>query len=120
MYQFSLFAHYARIEPKAESNDSGFIEMTFDIDGVQSGNFSHSPKGTGNDYNFNNVVFASEQLSLQNHSLTIHNGFVGGPTSLVILDSIAYTYACVRLSWVQLPVTYDIVRRTLPLRRKPL
>jgi hypothetical protein len=97
MYQFSLFAHYAQINSNAESNDSGFIEMTFDVDRVQSGNFSHSPKGTGNDYNFNNVVFASEQLSLQNHSLTIHNGFVGGLTSLVILDSIAYTYACTRL-----------------------
>ncbi|KAJ7838089.1 hypothetical protein B0H14DRAFT_2790061 [Mycena olivaceomarginata] len=79
------------IKLNAEFNGSGFIEMTFDIDGVRSGNFSHSPKGTGNDYNFNNVVFASQQLSLQNHSLTIHNGFVGGPTSLVILDSITYT-----------------------------
>ncbi|KAJ7851253.1 hypothetical protein B0H14DRAFT_3866372 [Mycena olivaceomarginata] len=67
---FCIFANYA----------PGFIEMIFDIDGVQSGNFSHSPKGTGNDYNFNKVVFASQQLSLQNHSLTIHNGFVGGPT----------------------------------------
>ncbi|KAJ7339911.1 hypothetical protein DFH08DRAFT_1082438 [Mycena albidolilacea] len=78
---FCIFANYA----------PGIIEMTFDIDGVQSGNFSHSPKGTGNDYNFNNVVFASQQLPLKNHSLTIHNGFVGGPTSLVILDSITYT-----------------------------
>ncbi|KAJ7869922.1 hypothetical protein B0H14DRAFT_3132234 [Mycena olivaceomarginata] len=48
------------INSDAGSNDSGFIEMTFDIDRVQSGNFSHSPKGTGNDYNFNNVVFVSQ------------------------------------------------------------
>ncbi|KAJ6569572.1 hypothetical protein B0H19DRAFT_699400 [Mycena capillaripes] len=62
--------------------------MTFFIDGAQAGNFLHGPKGI---VNFHlKTVFVWKSLSLQNHTLIIANGRVGGGNSLVILDSINY------------------------------
>jgi hypothetical protein len=69
--------------------NSGESDMIFFIDGVQAGTFNHTPTGTSG-FLFNNNVFSSQQLPLQNHTITIQNGNIGGGTSLVILDFITY------------------------------
>ncbi|KAJ6569559.1 hypothetical protein B0H19DRAFT_1257186 [Mycena capillaripes] len=67
----------------------GTSDMTFFIDGVQAETFSHTPTGSST---FQlKTVFVSRPLSLQNHTLIIANGRVGGGNSLAILDSINYS-----------------------------
>ncbi|KAJ6501427.1 hypothetical protein C8R47DRAFT_1193235 [Mycena vitilis] len=70
------------------SNPPGNSNMTFLIDGVQAGTFSHAPTGAA-DFR-SSTVFISETLPLQKHTLTIQNGWSGGPRSLVILDFLTY------------------------------
>jgi hypothetical protein len=72
--------------------DRGLSDMRFDLDGVQAGTFSHTPRGGGRDYVFNKAIFTSDPLPMGQHNLTIHNGLAGGPLSLLMLDSIRYTY----------------------------
>ncbi|KAJ6569569.1 hypothetical protein B0H19DRAFT_1373700 [Mycena capillaripes] len=67
----------------------GTSDMTFFIDGTQAGNFSHTPEGSS--IFQAQTVFSSGPLSLQNHTLIIANGQVGGGSSLAILDSITYS-----------------------------
>lgn len=64
--------------------------MTFDIDGVQMGEFSYAPTGSSV-YKANWTVFSAGSLALANHILTIKNGHTSGGSSLIILDSIIYS-----------------------------
>ncbi|KAJ7293924.1 hypothetical protein C8J57DRAFT_41151 [Mycena rebaudengoi] len=66
-------------------------DMKFLIDGQQVDTFSLSPTGAS-DFQFNHTVFSTQGLSLGNHSLTIQNGRSDGGISLVLLDSITYSY----------------------------
>ncbi|KAJ7459343.1 hypothetical protein FB451DRAFT_1372046 [Mycena latifolia] len=64
----------------------GVSDMTFLIDGVEEGNFSHTPTGTRPRFVSNTTVFTSSDLPLQMHNITVQNGRIGGGPSLAILD----------------------------------
>ncbi|KAJ7459296.1 hypothetical protein FB451DRAFT_1405938 [Mycena latifolia] len=68
------------------TNPIGLSDMTFLIDGVEAGNFSHAPTGTRPRFVFNTTVFTSSDLPLRMHNITVQNGRVGGGPSLAILD----------------------------------
>ncbi|KAF7340157.1 hypothetical protein MVEN_01934200 [Mycena venus] len=74
----------------ALSNPAGTSDMTFTIDGIQTGTFPHIPSGNPNFQA--STVFLSSPLQLGNHTLVIQNGRTGGGSSLVILDSITYSF----------------------------
>ncbi|KAJ7037475.1 hypothetical protein C8F04DRAFT_1092591 [Mycena alexandri] len=74
----------------ALSNPPGTSHMTFTIDGVQAGSFTHSPTGTPGFQP--STVFTSDPLLPETHTLVISNGRPGGATSLTILDSVEYSY----------------------------
>lgn len=64
--------------------------MTFLIDGKVAGIFSRASSGPAG-YEYNVTVFSETSLIPGPHNLTIQNGHVNGPRSLVLLDSILYT-----------------------------
>ncbi|KAK7064755.1 hypothetical protein R3P38DRAFT_2826243 [Favolaschia claudopus] len=71
-------------------NPPGTSDLTFLIDGIQRGTFPHIPSGS---QNFQlATVFISDPLDLSNHTLEIKNGRIGGPNSLMILDSITFGF----------------------------
>ncbi|KAJ7785685.1 hypothetical protein B0H16DRAFT_1875837 [Mycena metata] len=74
----------------ALSNPPGTSDMTFTIDGVQAGSFTHSPIGSQGFQS--STVFTSDPLLPGTHTLVISNGRPGGATSLAILDSVEYSY----------------------------
>ncbi|KAJ7785648.1 hypothetical protein B0H16DRAFT_1753427 [Mycena metata] len=74
----------------ALENPPGTSDMTFTIDGVQAGSFTHSPIG-GPGFQ-PSTVFTSDPLLPGTHTLVINNGRSGGATSLAILDSVEYSY----------------------------
>lgn len=69
----------------------GDSDMTFYIDGQLAGSYSKSGLAvTG--YEYNVPVFANASLTPGIHSFSLQNGRVRGPTSLVLLDYMIYTY----------------------------
>ena len=70
---------------------SGYSDMSFLIDYEPAGSFARAPQG-GVLFDYNVLVFANDTLPLANHTLTIQNGHVGGPKSLVLLDYVVYSY----------------------------
>lgn len=68
---------------------SGATNMTFDIDGVQMGEFSYTPTGSFV-FKANGTVFSSNLMTIAQHNLTIKNGHSSGGSSLLILDSVIY------------------------------
>jgi hypothetical protein len=71
---------------------NGFSEMYFLIDGQVAGTFSHTPSNGAPQFIYNVPVFVANSLSPGLHSLTIQNGQVGGPKSLVLFDYLVYSY----------------------------
>lgn len=68
----------------------GLYDMYFFIDNRLAGTFfQEAPGTTGFDYNV--TVFAIADLPPMEHNITIQNGRVGGPRSLMLLDAIIYT-----------------------------
>ncbi|CAK5264983.1 unnamed protein product [Mycena citricolor] len=67
----------------------GTANMTFSIDGSEVGNFFHQAL-LDPPFEPNVTVFASGLLDNRNHTLLIQNGLIGGPSSLMVLDSISY------------------------------
>lgn len=64
--------------------------MSFYIDQQLVGTFVQSAPGTSG-YQYNVTVYANSALTYGTHTLTIQNGHVNGPKSLVLLDRIIYT-----------------------------
>ncbi|KAJ6519251.1 hypothetical protein C8R45DRAFT_16036 [Mycena sanguinolenta] len=72
------------------SNPVGISDMTFSLDGIQRDTFVRDPSGSST---FQPVtVFSSGPITLANHTLEIKNGAVGRGPSLIILDSISYSF----------------------------
>ncbi|KAG9224295.1 hypothetical protein CCMSSC00406_0004794 [Pleurotus cornucopiae] len=68
----------------------GSSNMTFFIDDRLAGNFTQeAPGAAGFDYNV--AVFVQTNLPSTEHNLTIQNGYVDGPRTLMLLDAIIYT-----------------------------
>ncbi|KAK7468602.1 hypothetical protein VKT23_003106 [Stygiomarasmius scandens] len=85
----SVYVFCALSRPKA--SPSGNSDMTFYIDGQLVGTFSKlAPGGDGFDYNV--PVYVNESLSPGFHKLVLQNGHVNGPSSLVILDRMVYSF----------------------------
>ncbi|KAF8060947.1 hypothetical protein FPV67DRAFT_314819 [Lyophyllum atratum] len=74
-----------------ETSPNGNSDMTFLIDSQYAGEFVRQPSGD-NTFEYNALVFHNQSLSHGNHTLTIQNGHIGGPKSLVILDYVVYSY----------------------------
>ncbi|THU82342.1 hypothetical protein K435DRAFT_872410 [Dendrothele bispora CBS 962.96] len=65
--------------------------MSFYIDGVLSGTFvKQAPGEQGYDYHV--PVYVNESLSPGQHDFLLQNGHVNGTKSLVLLDSIVYSF----------------------------
>lgn len=75
-----------------ETVPDGYSDMTFLIDSHPAGTFVHVPQGGPSLFTYNVSVFANDSLPNGNHTLTIQNGVVGGPKSLVLLDYVVYSY----------------------------
>ncbi|KIK58739.1 hypothetical protein GYMLUDRAFT_141516, partial [Collybiopsis luxurians FD-317 M1] len=77
----------------AESSTSpdGNSDMSFLIDGILAGTFLQKAPGNNN-YKYGVPVFSNTSLSPSQHNLTIQNGHINGPKSLMLLDQIVYTY----------------------------
>ncbi|KAJ7630564.1 hypothetical protein FB45DRAFT_538441 [Roridomyces roridus] len=70
---------------------SSDADMTFYIDSVPTSTFNSRGIGsTGYDYGV--PVYSNTTLAMGMHNLTLQNGHVNGDQSLLILDSIVYTY----------------------------
>ena len=71
---------------------SGDSDMTFYIDSrpLPVATFFR-PSSRDNSFEFNVLVFATNSLLPDNHTLTIQNGRPGGPKALLILDYIIYS-----------------------------
>lgn len=68
----------------------GSSNMTFFIDDRLAGSFTQeAPGAAGFDYNV--AVFVQTNLPSTEHNLTIQNGYVDGPRTLMLLDAIIYT-----------------------------
>lgn len=85
--------------------------MSFLIDGELVGTFVKQPPGTQG-YDYNVSVYSNTSLTPGNHQITIQNGHANGPKSLIILDSIVYTYVltignCHTMKLTLLPISYD-------------
>ncbi|KAF5377227.1 hypothetical protein D9615_006346 [Tricholomella constricta] len=75
---------------RTTSGPTGNSDMTFLIDGDIVGTFvKPAPGTTGFDYNV--TVYSNTSLAPGTHTITVQNGHVNGPKSLVILDRIVYT-----------------------------
>lgn len=70
---------------------SNSADMYFFIDNNFVGAFSQEAPGTTG-YEYNVTVFAIVNLLPMEHNITIQNGHVGGPSSLMLLDVIIYTH----------------------------
>ncbi|KAF7340052.1 hypothetical protein MVEN_01923200 [Mycena venus] len=69
----------------------GNSDMTFYLDGVVVGNFIQAPVGSAG-FDYTVLVYANPSITPGPHTLTIQNGRQNGPESILILDSIVYTY----------------------------
>jgi len=71
------------------SNPNANSDMTFLLDGEEVGSFQQSPNGNPA-YLFDSVVFSKNDLSLEQHNITLVSGRLG-KVALVLLDRIIYT-----------------------------
>ncbi|KAJ7693590.1 hypothetical protein B0H17DRAFT_1132383 [Mycena rosella] len=69
---------------------TGNSDMSFYLDGVLVGSFAQPALGSGFDYRV--PVYANPAIPPGPHAFTIQNGHENGYTSLMILDSIVYSY----------------------------
>ncbi|KAJ7139672.1 hypothetical protein C8R44DRAFT_727686 [Mycena epipterygia] len=69
----------------------GNSDMTFYLDGVAIGAFTKAPLGTAG-FDYHVPVYANTAIPPGQHTFTLQNGHQNGPTSLMILDSIVYSY----------------------------
>lgn len=73
------------------SGPTGFSDMSFFIDGELVGAFLKAAPGVDG-YDYNVTVYSNTSLSAGLHTLIIQNGHINGNKSLLILDSVVYTY----------------------------
>ncbi|KAI0344072.1 hypothetical protein BDW22DRAFT_1327404 [Trametopsis cervina] len=83
IYVFCIISH-STTKPSGNSN------MTFFIDGGAVGGYFLAPSGSET-YDYNVLVYANNSLTPGTHSLTVQNGAVGAPKSLMLLDYIVYS-----------------------------
>ncbi|KAJ6501603.1 hypothetical protein C8R47DRAFT_923728, partial [Mycena vitilis] len=69
----------------------GAVDITFLLDGVAVDGYTEPAMGSAG-FEYDVPMFAKESLPSGMHTLTVQNGRQGGSTSLMILDSIVYTY----------------------------
>lgn len=92
-YSFFGSAVYVKcILALTAEHPTGRSDMTFFIDGIQAGTYSSEPDPSGQGYEYNVTVFAHEGLSSGSHNIQIQSGHMGDNTSLILLDSIIYSY----------------------------
>lgn len=72
------------------TDPSAYSDMTFLIDSLPAGTFTHL-SFSHDVFQYNTLVFAAKSLSEGNHTLMIQNGELGGSKSLVMLDYIIYS-----------------------------
>ncbi|KAJ7456545.1 hypothetical protein FB451DRAFT_1511489 [Mycena latifolia] len=76
---------------RSSTNPDGNSDMTFYLDGVVVGSFTQFAVGsTGFDYHV--PVYINTNVPPGRHTLTIQNGHQNGRQSLLVLDSIVYSY----------------------------
>jgi len=70
---------------------NGNSDMTFYLDGVVVGHFTQAPVGSAG-FDYTVPVYTNPSIPPGPHTLTIQNGHQDGLESILILDSIVYTY----------------------------
>lgn len=66
-----------------------FTNLTFSIDGVQVGTYSHLPDGSGN-FIYNQLVYSNATIPNGDHTFVIHSPR-GASDSFVSFDYVQYT-----------------------------
>lgn len=74
-----------------------FTNASFELDGVPSGTFQHTPDANEDQYLYNVVVFSKVDLSHTNHTLVI-TAEMGSTESLLLFDWAMYTCVSASLS----------------------
>ncbi|CAL1696644.1 unnamed protein product [Somion occarium] len=75
------------LSPNLDENS----DMSFFLDGQFVGSFFQPPNSNPN-FGYNFTVYTNSSIPYGNHTFTLQNGRIGGATSLVLLDSIVYSY----------------------------
>ena len=71
-------------------NYGTLTNLTFSIDGVQVGSYSHSPDGSGT-YLYNTLVYANTSIPNGDHTFVIHTTGNQTISSLTLFDYVVYT-----------------------------
>jgi len=79
------------IVPQQTTFPGGGSDMSFYIDGQIMGTYTNLANGTSA-FGYNVLVFQNESIPAGIHTFQLNNGYVGGPTSLVIFDKLVYSY----------------------------
>jgi len=76
---------------RSSTAPDGDSDMAFYIDGVQAGSFTQRAIGSAG-FDYRVPVYANTALTPGNHTIEVQNGQRNGNQSLMILDSIVYSY----------------------------
>ncbi|KAJ6604189.1 hypothetical protein DFH09DRAFT_301029 [Mycena vulgaris] len=76
---------------RSNTAPDGNSDMTFYLDGVQVDAFQEVPIGSAG-FDYGVLVYSNLAVPPGPHTLTVQNGHQNGPRSLLILDSIVYSY----------------------------
>lgn len=101
------------------TNPNGNWDLTFLIDGEQSGTFELAPDGDDT-YRYNVPVYGNDSLTPGTHTFTMVVGHAGGQSSLALLDYMVFTY--VSLTFVSLCVPHRVLgaaKKTARVRLPP-
>ncbi|PSS37172.1 hypothetical protein PHLCEN_2v1045 [Hermanssonia centrifuga] len=66
-------------------------DILFLIDGQVLGSFVYTPPGDPGAYSYNILLYGNDSIPEGQHTLTVQNGEVNGPDSLILLDYMVYT-----------------------------
>lgn len=72
------------------TDPNGNWDLTFLIDGEQSGTFELAPDGDDT-YRYNVPVYGNDSLTPGTHTFTMVVGHTGGQSSLALLDYMVFT-----------------------------
>lgn len=101
------------------TDPNGNWDLTFLIDGEQSGTFELAPDGDDT-YRYNVPVYGNDSLTPGTHTFTMVVGHAGGQSSLALLDYMVFTY--VSLNFVTLYVAHrglGAAKKTARIRLPP-
>lgn len=84
MYVYGVLSH---LKGAPSAGDSSVF---FYMDDQSISNFTFKPDGVGS-FTYNVLLLSVDNLTYASHHLVFENGYIGGPTSLLLFDYLVYT-----------------------------